>query len=71
LRDEYTRTIEPACALAADTLNLGHTLSDQVNQAYGLEGCLRRQLIGTGESCGRLVRRGVLLFLCYTEDHHL
>jgi hypothetical protein len=31
LRDEYTRTIEPAHALAAETLNLGRTLSDLVN----------------------------------------
>jgi hypothetical protein len=30
LRDEYTR------ALAADTLRLEHTLSDLVNQTYGL-----------------------------------
>ena len=36
LRDEYTRTIEPARALAAETLNLERTLSDLVNQAYGL-----------------------------------
>jgi hypothetical protein len=36
LRDEYTRTIEPARALAAETLNLERTLNDLVNQAYGL-----------------------------------
>jgi hypothetical protein len=36
LRDEYTRTIEPARALAAETLILERTLSDLVNQAYGL-----------------------------------
>ena len=36
LRDEYTRTIAPARALAAETLNLERTLSDLVNQAYGL-----------------------------------
>ena len=36
LRDEYTRTIEPARALAIETLNLVRTLSDLVNQAYGL-----------------------------------
>ena len=36
MRDEYTRTIEPARALAAETLNLERTLSDLVNQAYGL-----------------------------------
>lgn len=36
LRDEYTRTIEPARALAAETLQLERTLSDLVNQAYGL-----------------------------------
>src|ERR1039458_6770962 len=34
LRDEYTRTLEPARALAAETLTLEHTLSDLVNQAY-------------------------------------
>ena len=36
LRDEYARTIEPARALAAETLTLERTLSDLVNQAYGL-----------------------------------
>ena len=36
LRDEYTRTIEPTRALAAETLALERTLSDLVNQAYGL-----------------------------------
>ena len=36
LRAEYTRTIEPARALVAETLNLERTLSDLVNQAYGL-----------------------------------
>jgi len=36
LRDEYTRTIEPARALAAETLTLERTLTDLVNQAYGL-----------------------------------
>jgi hypothetical protein len=36
LRDEYTGTIEPARALAAKTLSLERTLSDLVNQAYGL-----------------------------------
>ncbi|MCX6913560.1 MAG: hypothetical protein NT167_11015 [Verrucomicrobia bacterium] len=36
LRDEYTRTIEPARALAAETLKVERTLSDLVNQAYGL-----------------------------------
>jgi hypothetical protein len=36
LRDEYTRTIQPARALAAETLSLEHTLSDLVNQAYAL-----------------------------------
>jgi hypothetical protein len=34
LRDEHTRTIEPARALAAYTLTLDPTLSDLVNQAY-------------------------------------
>ena len=36
LRDEYTCTIEPARALAAETLTLERTLSDLVNQAYAL-----------------------------------
>jgi hypothetical protein len=36
LRAEYTRTIEPARALAVETLNLERTLSDLVNQAYAL-----------------------------------
>jgi diketogulonate reductase-like aldo/keto reductase len=36
LRDEYTRTIAPARALATETLNLERTLSDLVNQAYSL-----------------------------------
>jgi hypothetical protein len=36
VRDEYTRTIEPARALAAATLQLERTLSDLVNQAYAL-----------------------------------
>jgi hypothetical protein len=36
LRDEYARTIEPARALAAETLKLERTLSDLVNQAYAL-----------------------------------
>jgi hypothetical protein len=36
LRDEYTRTMAPARALAAETLNLERTLSDLVNQAYAL-----------------------------------
>jgi hypothetical protein len=36
LRAEYTRTIEPARALAAETLTLERTLSDLVNQAYAL-----------------------------------
>jgi len=36
LRDECTRTIEPARARAADTLTLECTLSDLVNQAYAL-----------------------------------
>ena len=36
LRDEYTRTVDPARALAAETLSLERTLSDLVNQAYGL-----------------------------------
>jgi hypothetical protein len=34
--DEYTRTIEPACARAAETLRLEHALSKLVNQAYSL-----------------------------------
>lgn len=36
LRTEYTRTIEPARTLAAEALKLERTLSDLVNQAYGL-----------------------------------
>jgi hypothetical protein len=36
LREEYTRTIEPVRALAAETVNLERTLSDLVNQAYAL-----------------------------------
>jgi hypothetical protein len=36
LRDEYTRTIDPARALAAETLKLERTLSDLVNRAYAL-----------------------------------
>ena len=36
LRQEYTRTIAPARALAAETLKLECALSDLVNQAYGL-----------------------------------
>ena len=36
MRAEYTRTIEPFRALAAETLTLEGTLSDLVNQAYAL-----------------------------------
>ena len=36
LRAEYTRTIELARALAAETLKLERALSGLVNQAYGL-----------------------------------
>ena len=36
LRDEYIRTIEPARALAAETLTLERTLRYLVIQAYGL-----------------------------------
>jgi hypothetical protein len=36
LREEYTRTIAPARALAAETLTLERTLSDLVNQACAL-----------------------------------
>ena len=36
LRAEYTRTIEPARAPTAETLNLERTLSDLVNQAYAI-----------------------------------
>jgi hypothetical protein len=36
LRDEYTSTIEPARALAAETLTLERSLGDLVNQAYAL-----------------------------------
>ena len=34
--DEYTRTIEPARTLAAETLKLERILSDLVNQDSGL-----------------------------------
>jgi len=36
LRAEYTNSIEPARSLAAETLQLERTLSDLINQAYGL-----------------------------------
>jgi len=36
LRAEYTRTIEPTHALAAESLQLERQLSDLVNQAYAL-----------------------------------
>ena len=36
LREEYTRSIDPARALATETLTLERTLSDLVNQAYAL-----------------------------------
>jgi hypothetical protein len=36
LRDEFTRTIAPTRALAAETLIVERTLSDLVNQACGL-----------------------------------
>lgn len=36
LRDEYTRTIDPARTLAAETLRLETELSNLVNQAYAL-----------------------------------
>jgi hypothetical protein len=36
LRDEYTSTIAPSRALAAEVLPLERALSDLVNQAYGL-----------------------------------
>ena len=36
LRDEYTRTLAPARALAAEAVTLERTLSDLVNQAYAL-----------------------------------
>jgi hypothetical protein len=36
LRDEYRRTIEPARALAAESLALERQVSDLVNEAYGL-----------------------------------
>ena len=39
VRDEYTRSIEPAYVLAAEALNLERTLSDLVNQAYALTAC--------------------------------
>jgi hypothetical protein len=36
LRDEHTRTIEPARAQAAEAQDLERPLSDLVNEAYGL-----------------------------------
>ena len=36
LRDEYSRTIEPARLLAAEALQLEYRLHDLVNDAYGL-----------------------------------
>ena len=36
MRDEYTRTIEPALALAAEAVTLERALSDLVNRAYAL-----------------------------------
>ena len=36
LREEYVRTIAPTRALAAETLILERSLSDLINQAYGL-----------------------------------
>jgi hypothetical protein len=36
LGNEYSRTIEPARAIATETLTLTRTLSDLVNQAYAL-----------------------------------
>ena len=36
MRDEYTRTMQPSRARAAETVTLERTLSDLVNQAYAL-----------------------------------
>ena len=36
LREEHTRSIDPARVLAVETLKLERTLSDLINQAYGL-----------------------------------
>ncbi len=36
LRNEYTRTIAPACTVAAEVLTLERTLSDLINQADAL-----------------------------------
>jgi hypothetical protein len=36
LREEYTRSIDPARALAAEALNLENEVSNLVNEAYGL-----------------------------------
>jgi len=36
LREEYTHSIEPARALAAEALKLEHEVSNLVNEAYGL-----------------------------------
>ena len=36
LRDEYTRTIDPARLLAAEAMQLEYRLHDVVNEVYGL-----------------------------------
>jgi hypothetical protein len=36
LRDEHTRSIEPARALVAETFKLEHTLNDLIKQAYAM-----------------------------------
>jgi hypothetical protein len=36
LRDEHTRTVEPARQLASEARRLEHHVNDLVNQAYGL-----------------------------------
>jgi hypothetical protein len=51
LRDEYTRTIEPARALAAETLTLERTLSDLVNPAYGLTPAEIALMLQTAPPC--------------------
>jgi hypothetical protein len=44
LRDEHSRNIEPARAIAAETLTLERTLTDLVNQAYALTSPAQRQV---------------------------
>jgi hypothetical protein len=60
LRDEYTRTIEPARALAAEALTLERTLSDLVNQAYALTPAEITLMWQTAPPCTPIPPPGVL-----------